>query len=282
MGGGSSTELARLVRQVDDSALTVDEIARSLETVGHINVEREATTFTISRWEMAPKQLIGLADSTWMPVGSWTRTDVGLLRELVNGDGGNVTIDVEGWIPRRIVSNIDAATVEAIAERLDAHLVPDAGRSLLAVLPRLSEAVETLSTSTAEAVFDAEWFDAGQASWIKVESITAPGAYCRRNGYVSAYYLRTASDVTAGKLRRADARTVKHAAAGSRPIVGYDASARRLLVPLGADLPGLYGRAVAQSSGHPPRRVDGRPLLAYQDVDESTARNLYALLKGLP
>lgn len=282
MGGGSSTELARLVRQVDDSALTVDEIARSLETVGHINVERETGTFTISRWEMASRQLIGLADGTWMPVGSWTRADVRFLQGLVLDDDGNMTIALDGWIPRRIVSSIDAATAEAIAELLDAQLVPNAGRSLLAALPPLCEAVDLLPTSSAEGIFEAEWYDAGQASWFKVESIAASGAYRLRNGYVPVYYLRTASDVTAGKVRRADARTVKHAAARSRPILGYDADAHRLLVPLGADLPGLYGRAIAQLSGHPPRRVDGRPLLAYEDVDELTARNLYALLKGQP
>ena len=52
-----------------------------------------------------------------------------------------------------------------------------------------------------------------------------------------------------------DARIVKYlAAADSRhALIGYHSKSQVLYVPLGADIPGLYGRAAVLSSGCPPQ-----------------------------
>ncbi len=94
------------------------------------------------------------------------------------------------------------------------------------------------------------------------------------------YFLRTAIDIINGQVRRGDSRVVKHLANVGRPIIGYDAESRRLFVPLGADLPGLYGRALTLQSGRPPSKVQGKALLAYPSVDEDVASALVSLLKG--
>lgn len=280
LGGGSPAELARVVRQVYDSALTVDEIVRVLEALGHISVARDSETFAVDRWEMSPRCLVGLADGSWMAVGAWTRSDIAALPDVAADYGGVFELDETDWIPRRVIRGLDESGARGVGEDLAAPLAPDAGRRLLSVLPPLASATRALSTVSAEGVFDAEWFDASQARWVTVQSIGQPGAYRTRSGFVSKYFVRNVADVAAGTLRRGDSRIVKHLACAGRPLVGYDAASARMFVPLGADLPGLYGRALCLLSGRPPARVSRQALLAYPGVDEDAARALVSLLKG--
>jgi hypothetical protein len=280
LGGGSPAELARVVRQVYDSALTVDEIVRVLEALGHLTVARDPDSFAVDRWEMSPRYLAGLVDGSWIAVGAWTRSDIAALPDVVADSGGVFELDVQDWIPRRVIRGLDEAGAQGVGEDLAALVVPDAGHRLLSALPPLASATRALRPVSAEGIFDAEWFDANQARWVDVQSIGQPGAYRTRNGFVSDYFVRTSEDVAAGSRRRADSRVVKHLASASRPLVGYDADSARLFVPLGADLPALYGRALCLLSGRPPARVSHQALIAYSGVDEGAARALVSLLKG--
>jgi hypothetical protein len=51
----------------------------------------------------------------------------------------------------------------------------------------------------------------------------------------------------------------------------YHATTSSLLVPLGADLPGLYGRAAVLCSGRAPTRLSKTPVLCYHDVPPEIA-----------
>lgn len=280
LGGGSPAELARIVRQVFDSALTVDEIVRTVEVLGHVSVVRDPDTLAVERWEMGPRCLAGLADGTWMAIGAWSRNDVAALDEVSAEYGSTVQVDTSDWIPRRVVADLEEQEAREVGELLEASVEPQLGRRLLRVLPHLTAASDALHTMSAEGIYDAEWFDPQQARWVKTQSVAQPGAYRTKRGFVSMYFLRTALDIVNGQVRRGDPRVVKHLANVSRPIVGYDAESRRLFVPLGADLPGLYGRALTLQSGRPPSKVQGKALLAYPSVDEDVASALVSLLKG--
>ncbi len=280
LGGGSPAELARVVRQVFDSALTVDEIVRTLEVLGHVSVVRDPETLGVERWEMSPRCLAGLADGTWMAIGAWSRNDVATLDDLSAEYGSTVQLDTSDWIPRRVVADLEEPEAREVGELLEASVEPQLGRRLLGELPHLTAEYDALRTMSAEGIYDAEWFDPQQARWVKTQSVGQPGAYRTKRGFVSMYFLRTAMDIINGQVRRGDTRVVKHLANVSRPIVGYDAESRRLFVPLGADLPGLYGRALTLQSGRPPSKVQGTALLAYPSVDEDVASALVSLLKG--
>jgi hypothetical protein len=77
-----------------------------------------------------------------------------------------------------------------------------------------------------------------------------------------------------------DARIVKYLAALDRNVslVGYDSEAEVLYVPLGADLPGLYGRAAVLASGYPPRENTEQGILEYRSVPPPLAARLNQLL----
>lgn len=279
LGGGEPHEVAHLVRQVDDSALTVDEIVRALECLGHIDVVRDPRTFTVKEWAVAPRGLAGLEDASWFVAGSWNCSSIRRLRDAVEDAGGALVVDSEGWLPRRRVTGLDEPTMQAIGHALEATVVPSAGSRLLGRLPPLSVVASRLPRISADGVFDAEWFNTAAAAWVGVQSIGEAGAYRLRRGFVSTYLFRTKDDVGQGTALRATAQAVKHLASSHRPLVGYNADTQTLFVPLGADLPGLYGRALALLSGQPPSRVAGQPLLAYPSVSPAVARAVVALMK---
>ena len=91
-------------------------------------------------------------------------------------------------------------------------------------------------------------------------------------------------DVENGTMRRVDVRLAKHAAAlaeGER-MAGYDDTTRTLYLPLGADLPGLYGRAAVLCSGLLPSEDERQRVTRYHDVPQEIAEHLAALLAGRP
>ena len=63
-------------------------------------------------------------------------------------------------------------------------------------------------------------------------------------------------------------------------LVSYDPELRRLSVPIGAALPGLYGRAAVLCSGLLPTLVDEDFSLNYGDISPEFAHTLVAKLLG--
>jgi hypothetical protein len=279
LGGGEQREIAHLVRQVDDSALAVDEIVRVLECLGHIDVVRDAKTFAVREWALAPRVLAGLEDGSWFVTGSWDRASLVRLAQMAESTGGVLQVDDDGWLPRRRVTSVEDLAVHEIGRQLDAEVLPSAGRMLLGSLPALSAVGARLPRTSAEGIFDANWFNPAVADWVPVQSIQEPGAYRLRKGFVSTYLFRARSDIEQTTAVRASSQAVKHLASTARPLIGYDPDSETLFVPLGAELPGLYGRALSLLSGQPPRRVAHQPLLAYASVTEEVAGAIFALMK---
>ena len=280
LGGGSADELARVIRQVNDDALTVDEVARALEALGHIDIARDAKSFAADGWAVSPRCLAGLEDGSWLVVGSWTRSALAKLTRAVAESGALLEQEGEGWLPQRRLTGLSEAAARNVASASDAAVVPHAGRRILSALPPLTRCIGALHRVSAEGIFDAEWYNPATSSWTKTESIAQPGAYRLNKGFISNYLFRGPEDVAGGKAARASAQLVKHLASAQRPLVGYDAAQRMLFVPLGADLPGLYGRALTLMSGQPPTRVQGSALLAYSAIAPDVAAALVRLLKG--
>ena len=278
LGDGDAHEVAHLVRQVDDSALTVDEALRALECLGHIDVARDPEALAVQEWAVAPRALAGLEDGSWFLAGSWDRTTMGRLQPVVDDAGATLVDDDEDWLPRRRIIGLDLAQAQWVGSELRATVVPNAGRTLMSTLRPLSQVASALPRVSVEGVFDAEWFNPAVAAWTAVETIGEPGAYRLRKGFVSTYLYRTKDDVGQGTAIRATSQTVKHLASSAQPLVGYDADDRVLFVPLGADLPGLYGRALSLLSGRSASRIIDRPLLAYQSVPPAVASTVVELL----
>jgi hypothetical protein len=132
----------------------------------------------------------------------------------------------------------------------------------------------------------AERFDVSSGSWAPTGDPYAPGAYRLRRGFETLYVYRSADDVASSKAAPAPPSLVKHLAANMNgtSLVSYQSETHAVLVPLGTELPGLYGRAITATSGTVPQPKElsfngiRRAGLVYRDVGQDAADLLVTLL----
>jgi hypothetical protein len=148
---------------------------------------------------------------------------------------------------------------------------------ILSNLPPIHQIAETLPVFSVPASCSLELFDLGTGKWSDVSDASRPGAYRLhlrpiRYGYMSA------SATGERRMRLVDNRLGKHlAASSSQPLVAYDPSKRLLSTPLGAQLPGLYERALVLATGIPPQQLTNGTV-AYEGVSSDVAARVWHLL----
>lgn len=275
LGGGPFSLLERLVLQVESSALAVDQLVRTLEVLGHVEVERDPRTLAPVSWEVTPSALAETSDGRWSLVGFWPSGLTSELQALIEDVGGDLVVSSpevgpDSWFvqlpPEAALPPLDelgVAVVSKAAERLAEQLVPLS--SVVAALPRRS----------ADLVGDVTIFSPPGAAWVSSASLSAPGAY-RVRKWQTVDLIRTPDDVERGTAAVSTVQLSKHVAAlgSGRPLVAYDPGTRELTVPLGADLPGLYGRAAVLGSGMPPVAIRNLRRLIYPGVSPRAAQLL--------
>lgn len=122
-------------------------------------------------------------------------------------------------------------------------------------------------------------WDPNVCRWVSCGDAHRTGIF-KLQGSGLVYCSRDELDLEQGTMQVLDAQLAKHAAAlrhGSG-LLGYDGESRVLYVPLGADLPGMYGRAAVSASGLLPTPDAPQGTLAYWSIDPDVAGALHHLL----
>jgi hypothetical protein len=171
-----------------------------------------------------------------------------------------------------------AKTIAAATDR-PARFIREAAVQLASLLRPLSQSRNGLPTTLTLSAHSYEAWNPVTARFEPTTDTAAQGAF-RLNSHTRAYVYRRATDLGAMRAVLGDARIVKYLAALDRNVslVGYDSEAEVLYVPLGADLPGLYGRAAVLASGYPPRENTEQGILEYRSVPPPLAARLNQLL----
>jgi len=277
MGRGTPAQLGRLIGQLDGTSLGLDVLLRALEVVGHIDVVRDTQTLEIEEWEITPPTLAQIANDRWLLVGQRTKSQVDALSDLVLYSKGTITHHLDVQIPF-IEVNLSHSALEELAN----VLVEDGWRGLTlshspakriaAALPPLSELERGLIRRPVPAITRLEFWDTATASWQSASTIEQRGAF-RLIHHSRSYVLRNNHDLENGTVALANAQIVKHIANAwhDDPLVRYDAKSGSVTAPLGADLPGLWGRALALCSGRQPIAIPSERLVQYPSVPRDVA-----------
>jgi hypothetical protein len=259
--------------------------ARALEDLGHIEVSRDESLRS-TRWEATDPCLAQLANERdFMVVGAIGRRSLAQLEALVVAADGEVRTDVDDLgLPRRVVGGVGPATLEHICRSVGApyggslrlSLAP--AQRLATLLPAMSSLIGSIEARRPPGHRATEIYDVALAAWRPAERIEAPGGY-RLQGYGMSYAMRLTDDPP-GTVRIVDARLVRYGAAllAGETLIDYDPDRRSLEVPLGAALPGLYGRSAVLAGGWLPRRSQDGRALVYQDVPADIASALMGRL----
>jgi hypothetical protein len=279
--GGSYHTLEYVADQVEGSRLFTDTFSRSLEVHGDLEVERGAD-FAPARWELSPAYLAEIATGEFLLTGCWSRDDRDALREEVEKAGGALASDRDQHgLTRHLVADVPAADLAYIAATIGtAGVVPDAAARLAGALPSLGQLEAALPRVPMPGAKRILRFHVESASWVQVPFATEPGAYRLEQAFGRTDVFRTHADIGAGTAALSTVQLSKHLAArrSGRALLAYSLSQQVLVVPLGADLPGLYGRAAALCGGRLPTPDDRLRLLLYHDVPQRVADALTSLL----
>jgi hypothetical protein len=285
---GPAVHLEQLAVQVDPSALFVDAVIRAAESLGHIEVERHHRTFSIGQWEVMPPSLVELPSGFVILTGRRSGSLVEVFTTLVEDLGGEVEVTRQPAAPDRIrVKGLSPEDVQLIADDLGARfglavsVIRSAAHRLAASMAPLSDVLASLPRQALPSHRSAKRWDPTIARWQPATDASTPGFYQLASA-TTTYAIRDAADIAGGTMRRGDARLVKHVAAmltGHR-LVGYDEPSLSLYMPLGAELPLLYGRAAVLASGLLPEADPGQGMVVYRSVPPDLAARLMSLVSS--
>jgi hypothetical protein len=286
VGEGPLSALSRVASQIEAGELFGDAFARRLEMLGHIELERDPQTLQVRSWSVVDPTIVGMPDGSAVLAGF--RSDH-LLAQLEDGAylrGIELDVDADIDAPARVhLPPIDHAAVDELVRCIEdstdrpARFVPRACYRLAAVLPPLSELIDRLPVTTTIGGLSYERWDVQTARFKKATDAGAPGGY-RLRGFGQSYVYRRPEHLGSMSAIVGNNRLVKYAAAldAEQSLLGYDEDQRLLFVPLGAELPGLFGRAAVLASGRPPHENVDERVLEYRDVPADLAAHLNHLL----
>lgn len=274
LGEGSRRDFSVLARQLEDSALFERQLLMSLEALAFIEIERDDSMEVVA-WECLYQGIAGSDRGDWLPTGPWSGNLIKEMSECISKASGFLT--EVGTDSLKIIhfSGISKGQLaDALEEYVDGDSVTSlSGRRIAEVLPPMSSIVKQLPRSVFPFAPKYEYFLVESAQWVESEFAEIPGLYRIPRFHGSGYYLRTHEDIAAGMSAKIWAELGKHLAANilKRPLIAYNAGSEQLHVPVGADLPGLYGRAAVLASGNLPDSEVRINSITYSGISSETA-----------
>ena len=279
LGSGSIADLGRLATQVEGTLLATDKLVRGLEVLGHIDVHLNPTTMRPDRWSCAPASISFSGDRLAFLVGRRNPRLIEQFAEVADRNGARLERLGNRNLPTTIrvssESPMSPSMFEALVDpRTGAPLAvaTEPSRRIAAHLSTVSSMADGLSVVPLPAHRKVERWDSSSTTWVEAEDSEMPGAY-KFSGYGVVYGLRRTMDVASKKIRVCTVQLLKHIVAQSEgsTLLAYRPDERALITRLGADLPGLYGRAAVLCSGLAPNEDTQQRALVYSGVSADVA-----------
>lgn len=253
-GAGSMNELRSLARQIENSVTFERDFIRTVDHLGLIEVGADDQLKPKS-YEVAATCLTELATGAILLTGFWSKTNIQNAFNAAEDLGGSIFYSDPETLALPLIENVEIGELfEAIAD--DGILcVPDAAWHMLQRLPKLTTLLENLPRKGMPLWTEIAYFDSVRSRWVDASNASQPGAYRITHDYSRSYYVRTEADIDANLATLCDVDLAKHLAASmlGAPLMAYDEETQTLRTPMGAYLPGLYGRAATLCEGVKPR-----------------------------
>ena len=273
LGKGSVATLNQISRQCENSAIFAADFLRNLENLGLIEVARNRDLDPVS-FEVGPTVAITTAENAIMLVGPWVEENRALARQAAEEQGAEWLDYETGAVTVSSIMGMELGQLESVfGDSID--YAERAGLEILGKLPALSEIGAALERRPYLRNAHTSAYDVSSSRWLDISAkLEAPGAYLESIGYRRQYLFRSIDDVAHHQAAVADPYLVKHLAMQlhGRSLVQFDEINATLSVPLGCDIPGLYGRAAVLEGGVLPSVESGR--LVYQGISEYFAEQL--------
>lgn len=277
-GHGSAKDLASIARNIHNSASFENEFLRTVDHLGLIEVARDEMLAPIS-FEIAATCLTELATGGVILTGAWSKSAIDGAFLAAEGLGGEIYYNDPEHASLPLIEGVDIHELHAAIGNESLTVVTDAAWHILHRLPALRDLFAVLPRRTMPGWTSIEVFDAHDGRWKEAHNDKSPGSYKVKNNYQSTYCVRTAEDIAQGQAIICDVMLAKHLAAqmAGLPLISFNQEGT-LSVPLGAELPGLYGRAATLCGGKRPEPNFETYSLEYSSVTQEFADALMGRL----
>jgi hypothetical protein len=273
-----------LDQMIGPNVWIAEEMLRNLFSLAHCEIALDDDNERIESWQITTACINFIEKGRAFLSGVHNKTFLNRLSEDVAAINGRVKTFKQSEAPTRIeIQGLEYEDLCEISESLakvcgeNVEVARNPGRTLAAILPPITQIMTHLSVRSWPHAAT-QLFDLSDLRWIDVGRPDRPGAYRFRHwrtdyGYIGENELRD------GIYRRGEYRLVKHLAATmhGRPLFAYDDIKRIARVPLGAQLPWLYERALVLESGAEPTKLSNG-YVEYQSVTPETASMVWKTL----
>ena len=286
---GTKAGLELILGQVDgQNPLAQDIFLRNLEALGHAEFLKRPSENGVS-WKVNGTSMVGSELGIFNLVGIRSPKIVAAFERAIEGVGGEFlnekTINAPCSLAAKFQIPEDASECAASMSSdlgQSIELVPNAGFALLQILPKIQVPLSAQGKAPMAVFEGMKKWDPLTCRFVPTESMMNVGSY-QITAPRRLYAFVSEDDLSELQFTLGDARTVKYQAnlQTNIPMVGYDAEAQELFVPLGADLPGLYGRAVIALSGQLPIPDYEAGALRYRCVAAEAAARIFELVNEM-
>ena len=259
---------------------------RSLSVLGHIDVKLDERCRPES-WSISPSVLVATAKNRGHLSGYRNAEMVRTIEDNVSALGGEVkkyhienspqiiviSVPETSHLELSLSGVIDMTTGdEPVVQYQSAEL-------LLSSLPPITSVMKSSPLIRLPAFRQINKWVANGAQWTGATDGLSQGAFQNiGNGYVYTY---NETNVEPGEYTRSGtASSVKYfeSQRASVSLIFYNEESQILCTRLGAELPGLIGRAVVALSGRVPLEDESDRLVKYHDVNINVANRVFQLL----
>lgn len=252
IGAGSWAGFREMAQSLEpDAPYLAAEAARAFSALGHLDLTLDPRTQKPASWRIAPATLVETCDGSWVLAGA--RSDC-LVEAILSANEVSASCEGEGLVVVRVPA-ASADGIDALVDRLRTAGQPLALSArfsdrlagqlpALAGLPQSAEAFRLGSD-------DVERFDLESRQWSDAGKVRGAGAY--RVVHHGRLHGVASDGDDAGVIRIVDPLSAKHLAAttGGGSLIAYNQVQQILVVPLGAELPGLLDRLATLCAGAP-------------------------------
>ena len=281
-GSGTWSHFQLLARQVSSDQWFPYEAIQLFSSLGHLDVEWDLGGTVPLRWAVSPPAVVTTGHGYAYLAGFRCAGMLEALRPLVESHGGNWSTDINvNGLTTYTVSGVPLGSLRSIINSIEEDRGmnwqfsdrPD--QSIANSLPPLWDVVR--AGREVDIPSSAEYFDVDTARW-SPGSLSGPDGLYRTNSLPRTYFLNLR-----GVCRQVSYRSGKHLAGTfhRRVLLAYEPQTSQLECPLGAQLPGLYERAVVLSSGFPPQLDLRNRKVIYRRVPESVAQAVWSKVTDL-
>lgn len=281
-GGGSGAQLESLAASMDPGALFKYEFSQNLTQLAIIDCRLD-DYFQITSWEVAPTSIVscGLGGKENVITGFASKALLNSIKILISKNNQIRFEDSDKFSLPRIVGATEDE-IKSIAGELNIPYSAAPTIEMLRLLPPIMAVAALLPQKAVPGYESVAKFEASSNSWVDTANIESVGAYRARGDYRNRYVIRVQDDLNSNSVRFVSAEFAKHfqAAISGTPLMAYDSETQNLMVPIGAPLPGLYGRACVLASGRLPVKGSSKTNLMYPNIEEKAARLIAAKFGG--